>query len=132
MRAFTKQNPSRVVLRERRPGCFRATAPWGNAVIELEEVLADPLRRDAFRRQLLSYPRETEESVERKLRAYEERIEAKRYFRGPGLDWNALAEAELDENGYLRPPGWKAVFFYPDSRRPRNQYVALAAFVMSL
>ena len=104
----------------------------GNAMTELERVLADPVRREAFRRRLLSYPRETEESVERKLRAYEERIEAKKYFRGPGLDWNALAEAELDENGYLRPPGWKAVFFYPDSRRPRNQYVALATFVMGL
>jgi hypothetical protein len=100
--------------------------------MELEEVLADPVKRDAFRRQLLGYPRETEESVERKLRTYEERVAAKRYFRGPGLDWNALAEAELDEYGYLRPPGWKAVFFYPDSRRPRNHYVALAALAVGL
>ena len=99
---------------------------------ELEAVLADPARREAFRRLLLSYPRETEESVEHKLKAYEARVEAKRYFRGPCLDWNALAETELDENGYLRPPGWRAVFFYPDSFRLRNGYVAFLALAASL
>jgi len=33
---------------------------------------------------------------------------------------NASSEAWLDRSGYPRPPGWRAVFFYPGSMRPRN------------
>lgn len=36
---------------------------------------------------------------------------------------NARAESWLDRAGYLRPPGWHSVFFYPESMRPRNSFV---------
>jgi len=98
----------------------------------LEDILSNPYEREALRRHILSYPGESEESAERKLRAYEERVEAKKILMGRGLDWNALAEAELDRGGYLRPPGWGAVFCYPDSRRLRNPYVTLAATLVGL
>ena len=98
----------------------------------LEETLSNPLEREWLRKRILSYPGETEQSAERKMRAYEERVQAKKYLMGRGLDWNALAEAELDRNGFLRPPGWDAVFCYPESRRPRNSYLALVTFVAGL
>jgi hypothetical protein len=98
--------------------------------MELEEMLNDPAKRAALKRVLLSYPGTTEEQADARLDAYELRVEKKREFLDHGM-WNAMTEFQLDRLGYPRPPGWKSVFFYPDSFRPRNWYVMLAAAIIA-
>jgi hypothetical protein len=80
-----------------------------------------------LRKRLLQYPGATEESVSRDLDALEERAAQKRSLIEDRRMSNALAEAYLDRKGFPRPPGWHSVFFYPDSNRPRNTFMFLAA-----
>lgn len=92
---------------------------------------AELLNRDALRAKLLTYPGATESSVERGLTAYDERAKQK-FALMERAHSNALAEASLDRMRYPRPPGWRSVFFYPGSIRPRNMtlfWLALAAAI---
>ncbi len=81
-----------------------------------------------LRQQLLTYPGITEENVEEKLAAYEERKAQKTFLLSRGLS-NSQAEQWLDKTGHPRPPGWSSVFIYPDSSTPRLRYPLIAAAV---
>jgi hypothetical protein len=85
-------------------------------------------RRAALKKRLLEYPGTTEEQSERQIENLLDRANLKAALLGQGYS-NALAEVVLDRKGYLRPPGWHSVFFYPDSYRPRGGYLLLCAIV---
>jgi len=74
---------------------------------------------------LQSYPGSNPEIVESQLNNLIEREEQKKQLIIDRGFSNALAEVFLDKQGWMRPPGWHTVFFYPDSMRIRNKYLIL-------
>jgi hypothetical protein len=89
----------------------------------IRREIMDDLEKERLRAHLLGYPGQTPESVEDMLNRYEEREEAKEQLvSGRGMS-NAMAETFLDRQGYPRPPGWKSVFFFPGSGRPRSKWL---------
>jgi len=89
-------------------------------------------KKKEAREPLLQPPDVTNENTEEKTGVYQRRNEEKRVlieYRGFS---NIMAESYLDRIGYPRPPGWHAVFFYPDSNRPRTTIVVLLAVVLGV
>lgn len=98
-----------VILRRIRTECRQEDRPNGSAT-------------DALRHRLLQYSSIDGNNVDELLSLYVNRSQTKLELQARGFS-NALAEAQLDRQGYPRPPGWHSVFFYPDSNRPRNSVI---------
>lgn len=88
-------------------------------VAPAHQVETSAMDADELRARLLQYPNIDETNVDTLIDTYEERDYRKNELRQRGYG-NAMAEDHLDRQGYLRPPGWHSVFFYPGSFRPRN------------
>ena len=80
--------------------------------------------KQKLRIKLQSYPGSNPEIVESQLDNLIEREEQKQQLISKCFS-NALAERHLDIQGWLRPPGWHSVFFYPGSMRIRNKYLLI-------
>ena len=85
----------------------------------------DEQEKQKMRIILQSYPGSNPEIVESQLNNLIEREEQKKQLIIDRGFSNALAEVYLDKQGWMRPPGWHTVFFYPDSMRIRNKYLIL-------
>jgi hypothetical protein len=72
---------------------------------------------------LLQQPDVTYETTDEKINVYQQRSEEKKVLTEERGFSNIMAESFLDKLGYPRPPGWRSVFFYPDSKRPRPAVV---------
>ena len=69
----------------------------------------------------MSYPGTTMEMAEYQIEQYKERLEVKKELLAQYDNANWYVEQLLERReGYPRPPGWKHVFFIPDSFRPRG------------
>lgn len=44
---------------------------------------------------------------------------------------NSQVESFLDRNKFIRPPGWRYVFFYPDSFQLRTPFLLILAIIIS-
>jgi len=79
--------------------------------------------KDEPKDNLLQHPDVTGENSDEKINVYQQRSEEKRVMTEERGFSNIMAESFLDKLGYPRPPGWRSVFFYPDSNRPRPAVV---------
>ena len=92
----------------------------------------DNKEKNRLRNILKSYQNSSDDLVEEQLIQLEERWDEKNhliYDRGYS---NSQAEGFLDIQGWVRPPGWHSVFFYPDSFRLRNKYAIYLLLIILL
>ncbi len=85
--------------------------------------------RKKLKEKLLHYPHINPENLDEQVLYYEDREARKKDLIDKGFS-NALAEHNLDKQGYLRPPGWHSVFFFPGSYRLRNKYVFFSVLLL--
>jgi hypothetical protein len=79
---------------------------------------------EELRRKLAQYPGATPQFIDEQVEHYIDRAVLKRQLIESRQLSNRMAEKFLDAKGYLRPPGWNSVFFYPGGSVPRLRWIA--------
>lgn len=98
--------------------------------MELEEWL---MNEDKLKERLLSYPGKTEGMALNEIEQYKERLRTKKVLLERHNNDNWYVEQLLErKQGFPRPPGWKHVFFIPDSYRPRGSFFVVLVIIFTV
>ena len=99
-------------------------------LMELEEWL---INEDKLKERLLSYPGTSEEMALNEIEQYKDRLRTKKAMLENFRYDNWMVEQLLERKyGYPRPPGWKHVFFIPDSYRPRGSFFIVLVIIFTV